>query len=290
MLAEGITWFIGNLQGTGVPLLFALGAWGEALNLAVLAHLLLAFPDGRLATTLDRGVVAVGYGLVAVGGLLRVTLYDPAVSSEASYLSCGDCGPDANALLLWSDPALFDAVDLVYRWAGALLTVVCLVALVRRWRLACPARRRVLMPASVAIAVAVAFVGWEVLYVLAPGALDAANALLTWPSDASQIAVPFAFLVELCCVCGCTGPRWATWSSRSARIRHRGRCRTYWCGCSGILPCGSACGPRRALRRAPPPTSTPTGGPSRSPARQWAGCHGRGGPGRLRDTHGGAGA
>ncbi|WP_328769612.1 sensor histidine kinase [Streptomyces sp. NBC_00286] len=197
MLAEGITWFIGNLQGTGVPLLFALGAWGEALNLAVLAHLLLAFPDGRLATTLDRGVVAVGYGLVAVGGLLRVTLYDPAVSSEASYLSCGDCGPDANALLLWSDPALFDAVDLVYRWAGALLTVVCLVALVRRWRLACPARRRVLMPASVAIAVAVAFVGWEVLYVLAPGALDAANALLTWPSDASQIAVPFAFLAGL---------------------------------------------------------------------------------------------
>ncbi|WCN05175.1 sensor histidine kinase [Streptomyces sp. M92] len=197
MLAEGLTWFCGNLQGSGVPLLFALGSWGEALNLAVLGHLLLAFPDGRLAATLDRFVVAAGYGLVAVGGLVRVTLYDPAVSGSATYLSCADCGPDANALLLRSDPGLFHAVDLGYRWAGALLTVVCLGALVRRWRLSCPARRRVLVPAWAAIVVAVAFFAWEVLYVLAPNALGSANAVLTWPSDASQIAVPFAFLTGL---------------------------------------------------------------------------------------------
>lgn len=195
ILAEGLTWFLGNLQGTAAPLLFALGAWGEALNLAVLAHLLLAFPDGRLPTALDRRVVAGVYGLVAVGGLVRVTLYDPAASGAATYLSCRDCGP--NALLLHSDPELFEAVDLVYRWSGALLTVVCLVALVRRWRVSVPARRRILLPAGVAIAIAVAFVGWEVLYLLAPDALGTANAVLTWPSDASQIAVPIAFLAGL---------------------------------------------------------------------------------------------
>lgn len=195
MLAEGLTWFLGNLQGTAVPLLFALGAWGEALNLAVLAHLLLAFPDGRLATAWDRRVVAGGYGLVAIGGLVRVTVYDPAADGAATYLSCRDCGP--NALLLHSGQQLFEAIDLVYRWSGALLTVVCLVALVRRWRVSVPARRRILLPAGVAIAVAVAFVGWEVLYVLAPDALGAANAVLIWPSDASQIAVPIAFLATL---------------------------------------------------------------------------------------------
>ncbi|WP_257155545.1 ATP-binding protein [Streptomyces sp. Ru87] len=195
LLAEGLTWFLGNFQGSGVPLLFALGAWGEALNLAVLAHLLLAFPEGRLGTRLERRVVACGYGLVAVGGLLRTLLYDPSAGVDASYLACRDCGP--NALLLHSDPRLFEAVDLAYRWLGALITLVVLAALVRRWRVSSPARRRILLPAGVAVAIAVAFVGWEVLYVLAPGSLATADALLTLPSDLSQVAVPVAFLAGL---------------------------------------------------------------------------------------------
>ncbi|MGS2588567.1 sensor histidine kinase [Streptomyces hebeiensis] len=195
MLAEGLTWFLGNLQGTGVPVLFALGAWCEALNLAVLAHLVLAFPDGRLASTAHRVVVAAGYGLVAGGGLLRTLVYDPGADGSASYLDCRDCGP--NALLLRSDPELFTAVDLVYRWLGALLTVVCVMALVRRWRASRRARRRVLLPAWVATAIAVAFVGWEVVYLLAPDALAAADSMLTLPSDLSQIAVPVTFLISL---------------------------------------------------------------------------------------------
>lgn len=197
MLAEGVTWYLGNLQGTGVPLLFTIGAWGEALNLAVLAHLLLAFPDGRLATALDRGVVAVGYGLVVFGGLLRVMLYDPAASDDATYLSCQGCGPSVNLVLLHSAPRLFEVVDLVYRWAGALLTLLCLVALVRRWRVSCPARRRILMPAWVALSVTVAFVGWEIIHLLGPDALGAADAVLIWPSDASQVLIPVSFLIGL---------------------------------------------------------------------------------------------
>ncbi|GGR58877.1 hypothetical protein GCM10015536_74230 [Streptomyces griseomycini] len=197
MLAEGLTWFLGNLQGTGIPLLFTLGVWGEALNLAVLAHLLLAFPEGRLATALDRAVVVSGYALVAFGGLVRAALYDPALHEDATYLSCRNCRPDLNLLLIRAEPGWFDAVDLGYRWAGALLTVVCLGALVRRWRISRPARRRVLLSAWVSVAIAVAFVGWEVVHLLAPEAMDTADAVLTWPSDASQVLVPIAFLISL---------------------------------------------------------------------------------------------
>ncbi len=142
-------------------------------------------------------MVASGYALVAVGGLVRATLYDPSAHQDATYLSCRDCRPDRNLLLWRADPAWFDAVDLGYRWAGALLTVLCLAALVRRWRISTRPRRRVLMPAWVAVAVAAAFVGWEVVHLLAPDTLDTADAVLTWPSDASQALVPLAFLTGL---------------------------------------------------------------------------------------------
>ncbi|MCS0638609.1 histidine kinase [Streptomyces sp. LP05-1] len=195
LLAEGISWFLGNLQGFPVPWLFAVGAWGEALNMAVLAHLLLVFPDGRAGTAGERRLMVAGYALVAAGGFARVLLYDPAADRATSYLACPECGP--NPLLLRRDPALFDALDLAYRWAGVVLTALVLVTMVRRWRRASPARRRVLLPAWVAVGIALAFVGWEVLYLLAPESPGAAGDLLTAASDLSQLAVPAAFLTGL---------------------------------------------------------------------------------------------
>jgi signal transduction histidine kinase len=195
MLAEGLTWFIGNLQGTSVPLLFAVGAWWEALNLAVLAHLLLSLPDGRLITRLERGVVRCAYGLVAVGGLIRASTYDPAVSAESSYLACQRCGP--NALLVHSDPAVFDAIDLGYRGLGALLTLACGAAMLRRWRASSQARRRVLLPAWISVIVSTAFVAWEVVYATAPGLLGAGESVVVLMSDLIQVAVPIAFLIGL---------------------------------------------------------------------------------------------
>ena len=38
MYIEGLTWFIGNLEGTGVPLLVGVGRWFEAFNMAVFAQ------------------------------------------------------------------------------------------------------------------------------------------------------------------------------------------------------------------------------------------------------------
>ncbi|MEV7087646.1 histidine kinase [Streptomyces sp. NPDC093085] len=200
LLAEGVTWFVGNLQGFGQPVVFALGAWGEALNLAVLAHLLLAFPEGRVTGARERRTVTAGYALAAVGGLARALLYDPATSSDSSYLACRAC--DGNALLLLPDATLlgtplFDIVDLTYRCAGALLTLWIFLLLVGRWRASSPARRRMLLPAGVSVALALVFVGWEILYVAVPGALGTPGAVLTVPSDLCQIAVPVSFLLGL---------------------------------------------------------------------------------------------
>ncbi|MDQ0775182.1 signal transduction histidine kinase [Streptomyces aurantiacus] len=195
MWAEGLTWFIGNLQGTGVPLLFAAGAWWEALNMAVLAHLVLAYPDGRLATRPARWLVRASYWLVAVGGLLRASAYDPSTDADSSYLACADCGP--NALLVRPFSGAFPVIDSVYRWLGALLTVACVVILVRRWHTSYPARRRVLLPAWIAVLIALAFVAWEVAYPLHHAMSGSAETVLTLLSDLSQTAVPVAFLVGL---------------------------------------------------------------------------------------------
>ncbi|GAA4955837.1 hypothetical protein GCM10023238_23110 [Streptomyces heliomycini] len=277
MLAEGLTWFLGNLQGTAVPGLFAVGAWTEALNLAVLAHLLLAYPEGRLTTVTDRRVVSAGYLLVGVGGLIRTLLYDPAAVGTASYLNCRTCGP--NALLLHSDPGLFAAVDLGYRWLGVVLTLLCVTRLVSRWRGGGPARRRALIPAWIAVAVAVAFIGWEMLYVLAPGALGPAATALALPSDLSQIAVPFAFLAGLLRM-RLRRAAIADLVTEAAAGPVCGTCRRPWPARSATRRRNWGCGPKEEAPRVPeapgtrtrraggtasrsstpshPPTSTPT--------------------------------
>src|SRR5262245_49742968 len=48
MVAVGFSWFIGNFVATGAPVLVSLGTGFQSLSDAFLAHLVLAYPDGRL--------------------------------------------------------------------------------------------------------------------------------------------------------------------------------------------------------------------------------------------------
>ncbi|WP_420032149.1 histidine kinase [Streptomyces sp. cg28] len=198
MTAEGITWFFGNLQGTAVPVLFSLGAWWEALNMAVLLHLVLSFPEGRLTTVLTRRLVQSAYALVAVGGLIRTLLFDPARNTGATYLDCADCGPNLIAVPAWN--GAFDAFDAAYHAAGWVISAVAAVAIVLRWRHASAARRRALLPAWVGIGIAVVFLMWDMLFYVVPwfgevGSLAEEAVYLL--SDLAQVAVPFAFLAGL---------------------------------------------------------------------------------------------
>ncbi|MER5946840.1 histidine kinase [Streptomyces sp. NPDC001904] len=198
MTAEGITWFFGNLQGTSVPVLFSFGAWWEALNMAVLLHLVLSFPEGRLTTVLTRRLVQGAYALVAVGGLIRTLLFDPALNTGATYLDCRDCGPNLIAVPAWN--GAFDTFDAAYHAAGWAISAVAAVAIVLRWRHASAARRRALLPAWVGIGVAVVFLMWDMLFYVVPwfgevGSLAEQAVYLL--SDLAQVAVPFAFLAGL---------------------------------------------------------------------------------------------
>ncbi|MFM9371190.1 sensor histidine kinase [Streptomyces sp. Da 82-17] len=195
MVAEGVTWFIGNLQGTSVPALFALGAWWEGLNLAVLTHLVLTFPDGRTTGVRTRRLILAAYAIVAVGGLLRALTYDPARAPDATYLDCHACGP--NPLLVDSATGLFGPVDLAYRGLALVISVLTVVAVVHRWRRASLARRRALLPVWVAIGIALVFVLWDIVLLALPRFDGLGADLVLLLSDLAQVAVPVAFLVGL---------------------------------------------------------------------------------------------
>ena len=57
MAVFGLVWFLGNFQNTDAPLLISIGTAYEALSAGVLAHLVLAYPDGRLRRRAERAVV-----------------------------------------------------------------------------------------------------------------------------------------------------------------------------------------------------------------------------------------
>lgn len=61
MTVAGATWLVAGLQNTGVPLLIAAGLVVSSVPLAVVVHLMHAYPSGRLSGSASRWAVGVAY-------------------------------------------------------------------------------------------------------------------------------------------------------------------------------------------------------------------------------------
>ena len=131
MTAGGFTWLIAGLVNTPVPALQAAGAVMAIFPVAIVIHLLVAFPYGRLRTGWERAVVIAGYLACLV---LEVPNY---VFAPA--------GP----LQVTNRPDLVDAGRQALRIGYFLVVLGVGLILVRRLRAATPAQRRVLAPLSV---------------------------------------------------------------------------------------------------------------------------------------------
>ena len=176
MIAVGLLVVIGNFAIADVPLLRLLSLLVDTIVLAVLAHLLLAFPSGRLGTLPGR---------LVVGGL-----YLDTTVVQMPIVLFGD-GP---VQLLGRQDALVDVVQVIQRVAALALAVVAIGVLVRRWHAASLAQRRGLAP----VVVGMAILGLVVVLIAAQAALDrgaqhAAEIVLA----AAFAALPAAFLVGL---------------------------------------------------------------------------------------------
>jgi signal transduction histidine kinase len=192
MVAEGLSWYLGNLQGVTIPVLVAIGSWLEGLNMAILGHLVLAMPSGRVRSTPRRLVVFAAYGVVAIGGLARTLAYDPGAQPDATYLACRACTD--NMVFVPSLAPLFPAVDIAYKAAGAVLALVIAAMLVRRWAgTPRPNRHGALTVWSLAALVAALTVAG--LQAFGGGRHEGMLASLPWLTDLIQVGIPVSFVL-----------------------------------------------------------------------------------------------
>ena len=177
-----------------VPLTYAEGSWPFTFGIALLpapmalfAHLLLAFPTGRLRTREERVLVTLGY-------------VDAVVLEVLMLLVMGDvelfpCPCPRNLLFVTHAPGLHDAVMAVQRIGGVLLTLWVIVLVVRRWRAASPPLRRSLAPVLATGTLAAFVTGTWVLVSQVMGDGPAAWSQLV--ATATFALLPLGFLAAL---------------------------------------------------------------------------------------------
>jgi signal transduction histidine kinase len=185
MVAVGFTYCLSGLIVTTDPWPFIAGLALIAVPYAVLFHMLLAFPSGRLGTAGSRALAAAAYSIATLAwwGCLLI--------EDTTRL-----GVPANPLLVADEPDLFSALARTRLGVVAALIALLLVVLARRWAASSPSQRRALTPvyASGGL-VLVLYAVWAVLGVFAV-AQDTQDTLERARVIALAV-VPFAFLAGL---------------------------------------------------------------------------------------------
>jgi signal transduction histidine kinase len=185
MTAVGFTYLAGELYwNASLPyLVFDLVG---ALEIPVTVHLFLAFPSGRLETSLERRLVAFVYGGWLVLAPLSVLVSDPRDDG------CPECpGNPFRAIESDTVATAFQATTDVLVMGVFVLTAVLLV---RKLRAASRATRRALGPVLLTCAVAI-------LFFLPAGIVDAMGGTVEGTvyevGGTLFLAIPIAFLVGL---------------------------------------------------------------------------------------------
>lgn len=175
----GLLWAIGSVHAYENPWAIAVGDWLGGWQLLVFAHLLLAYPTGRLGSRRLRLLVGAGYGLILVGLAVQMT---------------GPSGQGAGAFAVWHAPAVSDTLATVVTVAGGMYALIGIVIFARRWLHATAAGRRVLGPVLAAALVFAATIavdqGVNAVTGSEPG-------WVFYPPVVAQLLIPFAFLFGL---------------------------------------------------------------------------------------------
>jgi signal transduction histidine kinase len=180
MLFAGFTVLVGPLlQFTSSSLLFAIGVWVANAWLIPFAVFLLSFPHGRLASQLDRLLLAPFLIALVPLELLWLLFWDP---EEAP----------GNAFLVWREPGIADAIDWTQRVMIAGGAIALTGALAMRWLLASPSLRRSLTPILAGGAAAVLA---SVTVIL--NAVGSASTVVDYVVVVMLTAVPLAVLADM---------------------------------------------------------------------------------------------
>ena len=186
MIAAGFALFAGSLAQSDSALPFTIGLVVGGLPIAILGHLLLAFPDGHLHSRRERGLIAAAYA-VAVGVQVPMLMF-------MGFGHVTGCPCPRNLLFLADDHGVHAALMSTQRALGVALAIAISVIVLRRWRAASAPLRRAVAP----------LVGAGSLTLLLLGAMlltyQASTPVGTSFQTAERIAlalVPLAYVVGL---------------------------------------------------------------------------------------------
>lgn len=138
MVAVGIGWFAEDLQLSGIAAVFTLGLLLTAASSGFLVHLVLAFPTGQLTSRPQRLLAATAY--LTVSAL---------VPFAALFTDRSGLGAPSNLLLIRYDTELLGVLVRMIDAVGVVVAVGVVAVLVRRWVMATPPMRRVVVPVFV---------------------------------------------------------------------------------------------------------------------------------------------
>jgi signal transduction histidine kinase len=153
---------------------------------AVLAHLVLAFPDGRLHSRWERLVVAAAY--------FDVTVVQVVMLMFMGFEQVNGCPCPSNLLFVRDDVRLHSGIMSSQRLLGLVLAAGVVGLVVRRWRVASAPLRRALVPLFSTGALTI---GLFLVAALASGPAPAASRGLSSATQIALATVPVAFLLGL---------------------------------------------------------------------------------------------
>jgi signal transduction histidine kinase len=188
MIAVGFAGMWKALAFSNNSIVFILGSLADVLIYALLIHLVLSFPSGRLGGQVDRVVVGIAYFNTIVLQLAAIVFSDPAEHG------CPRC--PANPVLIdhargAAGVILAAQLDIAVAVLGAVIAL-----LYRRWRDSSLIQRRALAPVLAVGSLAFVLLMTE-LIVEQAGLSDTAADALTLALIGSLACLPFAFLVGL---------------------------------------------------------------------------------------------
>jgi signal transduction histidine kinase len=191
MVAVGFVWSIGALSASDNPGVFIIGVLVSPLAYALLLHMLVAFPSGRLRTRWERFLVGLAYFDTTVVTLVAVLFHETADHADA----CEGC--PSNPILISDQPGFADAVFGLQSLVGVFGLTAIAVLLIRRWSHAPPSYRRAVAPVLAVGAVTVLLLGVSLLGDVTGWPDGAVEDAVDFLGLIGMLSVPFAFLLGL---------------------------------------------------------------------------------------------
>jgi class 3 adenylate cyclase len=187
MVAHFFATFIWELGFIPSSLLWTLGSTFADLPQAIFAHIVLAWPTGRLHDRLDRLFVPSIYVYVIGASIVSQFFWQPDFVCQAGW--CPE-----NVFQLWPDAGLDQTLDLIFGLTVPFIGLGLLGLFWRHWRRAGRPARRAMLPMAIALPIRYAFaaVGYPAdVLGLEPISVAVRSAV----GNLTLFAFPLAFLI-----------------------------------------------------------------------------------------------